>query len=42
MALCIAVRQECADICSQYDHEHCQICAGICRQCVTACQSLAA
>lgn len=35
--LCVAVCQECADICSQYDNDHCQSCAAICRQCVDAC-----
>ena len=38
-ALCISVCQECADICSLYEHEHCQICANDCRQCVAACQA---
>lgn len=39
--LCAAVCQECADICSQHDRDHCQKCAAACRQCVDACMLFA-
>lgn len=40
--VCISVCQECADICSQYELDHCQRCAVVCRQCVAACQAIVA
>ncbi|MFC0037650.1 four-helix bundle copper-binding protein [Actinomadura rayongensis] len=35
---CIAARDECDQHAAM--HEHCRVCADVCRKCVTACQSL--
>ena len=36
---CIKACQLCASECGQHDHDHCQACAKVCRECEAACQT---
>lgn len=35
---CIATCEGCAEECGRHDHEHCQLCATMCRECADDCR----
>lgn len=36
---CISVCTDCAEECSNHEHQHCQDCAKACKECIDACKS---
>jgi hypothetical protein len=33
--------EDCADECEQHDHDHCQVCAEVLRECAESCRTMA-
>lgn len=41
-AVCADACEACAEECAQHDHDHCQACADVLRDCVESCRRMAA